>query len=205
MGWWITLGVLVLLACLPLGAGGAYGEAGPRAWLVIGPVSWTLYPRKKKKKEKPPRERPEKKAKENASSAAKPKEEKKKGGPVTDFLPLVDVALDFLGDLRRKLRVNRLELNVTLAGDDPCDLAVNYGRACAAVEGLMPQLERLLVIRRREVHIGCDFQADQTRVYARLELTITLGRILGLAIRYGIRVLREYNQIQTKRKGGAVS
>lgn len=36
-----------------------------------------------------------------------------------DFLPLVKVALNFLGDFRRKLRVNRLELKLILAGGDP--------------------------------------------------------------------------------------
>lgn len=60
---------------------------------------------------------------------------------------MVKVALNFLGDFRRKLRVNRLELKLILAGGDPCDLAVNYGRAWTAVGNLMPQLERLFVIK----------------------------------------------------------
>ena len=42
-----------------------------------------------------------------------------KGGSWKDFLSLIPVVLDFLGDFRRKLRVNRLEMRLTLAGDDP--------------------------------------------------------------------------------------
>ena len=128
---------------------------------------------------------------------------KEKGGSLLDFLPLVKVALNFLGDFRRRLRVNRLELKLILAGGDPCDLAVNYGRAWAAVGNLMPQLERLFVIKKRDVEVECDFTASETLVIARLDLTITLGRLLGLAIVYGIRALREFLKLQKKRKGGA--
>ena len=120
-----------------------------------------------------------------------------------DFLPLVKVALNFLGDFQRRLRVNRLELKLILAGGDPCDLAVNYGRAWTAVGNLMPQLERLFVIKKRDVEVECDFTASETLVIARLDLTITLGRLLGLAIVYGIRALKEFLILQKKRKGGA--
>ena len=50
----------------------------------------------------------------------------------------------------------------------------------------------------------CDFTSEKTLVFVRLELTITLGRLLGLAVVYGIRGLREYLKISKKRKGGAV-
>ena len=112
-------------------------------------------------------------------------------------------ALDFLGSFRRKLRVNRLDLKLTMAGDDPCDLAINYGRAWAAVGNLMPQLERLFVIKDRNIEVACDFTASQTLVEFRSEVTITLGRLLSLAVVYGIRVFREFWKIKTKRKGGA--
>ena len=117
-------------------------------------------------------------------------------------MPLVKVALDFLGDFRRKLRVNVLELKLIMAADDPCDLAVNYGRAWAAVGNLMPQLERFLVIRRRNIEVECDFVGSQTLVVARLDLTITIGRIVGIVVLYGFRALREYFKIMNKRKGG---
>ena len=115
------------------------------------------------------------------------------------------IALDFLGDFRRKLRVNNLELKLILAGDDPCDLAVNYGRAWAAVGNLLPRLERLFVIQKQNVEVQCDFTASETLVIARLDLTITLGRLLSLAVVYGIRALREFMILQKKRKGGAVT
>jgi hypothetical protein len=200
MGWLIALGVVVLLAILPLGVSAGYDSDGPLVRLIAGPVKLRLYPGSgKPKKEKPPKER----KKPAPKTAGKPGEKKKTGGPVTDFLPLVQVGLDFLGDFRRKLRVNRLEMNLILAGGDPCDLATNYGKAWAALGNLWPRLEELFVIKKRNVQIQCDFEGSATLVTARLDLTITLGRLVSLAVRYGLRALKEFMNIQKKRKGGA--
>ena len=140
----------------------------------------------------------------------KKKEKKKKekssllaGGKITDFLPMVQIVLDLLDDFRWKLRVDRLELKLILAGDDPCDLAVNYGKAWAAVGNLFPALERSCVIKKRDVEVECDFTASETLVVARLDLTITLGRLLALCGVHGIRGLREFMKIVKLRKGGA--
>ena len=115
------------------------------------------------------------------------------------------LAVELLGDFRRKLRLDDLQLKLIMAADDPCDLAVNYGRAWAAVGNLMPQLERLFVIKKRNVEVACDFTASETLVLARLKLTITLGRLLLLVLVYGIRALVEFLKIKKKRKGGAVT
>ena len=208
MGWVIFFAVVLLLAILPLGVFVSYDEDGVLVKIVAGPVKITLFPRPKKEKKS------EKKSKKKTSASPAeqlpkppqpPKQipEKKKGGSWTDFLPLVQVALDFLGSFRRKLRIDQLELKLTMAGDDPCDLAVNYGRAWAAVGNLMPQLERLFVIKKRNIEVACDFTASQTLVKFRSEATITLGRLVSLAVVYGIRVFREFWKIKTKRKGGA--
>ena len=210
MGWLIALGIIVLLAILPLGACVKYNADGPLVKIIAGPIRFTVFPMKKK--EKKPKEEKEKKqkkaepelaAQETGKTAQKQEEKKEKGGSLIDFLPLVQVALDLLGDFRRKLRLNRLELKLIMAGDDPCDLAVNYGRAWAAVGNLFPLLERAFVIKKRDIEVECDFTASETLVIARLDITITLGRLIALAVRYGIRALREYLKIMKLRKGGA--
>ena len=212
MGWWIALGAVVLLAILPLGISAGYDGDGARLRVILGPVRLTLFPRHKK--EKKPARPAKKDTREKKQDAALPKPPqppapepaesgKKRGGSLSDFLPLVKVALDLLGDFRRKLRLNRLELKLILGGGDPCDLAVNYGRAWTAVGNLMPRLEGLFTIKKRDVEVECDFTASETRVIARLDMTVTLGRLLRLAVVYGIRALREYLKLQKKRKGGA--
>lgn len=215
MGWLVTLGILILLAILPLGVSVKYNAEGPLVRLILGPVKLTVFPRKKKekpdKKEKVPKEKPQKKAEpkvkqigaEKPAQPEKTEEKKEQGGSLLDFLPLVKELFRFLGDFRRKLRLDVLELKLILAGDDPCDLAVNYGRAWAAVGNLMPKLEQWFVIKKRDVEVECDFTAEETKVIARLDLTITLGRLVAAVCRFGFRALKEFIKINNKRKGGA--
>ena len=218
MGWLITFGILILLGILPLGVSVIYDEDGAVVRVIAGPLKIKVFPlpkkEKKPKKQKSPKAdqktspKQQKKEKNQAAASGEQNQEKpkkKSGGPITDFLPLVKVVLKFLDGFRRKLRVNTLELKLIMASDDPCDLAVNYSRAWAAVGNLMPQLERVFVIKKRDIEVECDFTADKTLVIARLDLTITLGRILGLVFALIGRAIVELIKIVMKRKGGAVN
>lgn len=218
MGWLITLGILTLIAITPLGVRFRYDSDGTLLAVILGPIRFTLLPKKKKEK-KPKKENKKGKKPENTGKKmsqkkpsyqtepppkpAEPKPKKKSGGPITDFLPLVKVALDFLAGFGRKLRINHLELKLILAGDDPCDLAVNYGKAWTALGNLLPRLERIFVIRKRNLEIECDFTADQTLVIAGADLTITIGRLLSLVAVLAFRGIKEFIKIIIKRKGGA--
>lgn len=208
MGWLIALGILTLLAILPLGAIVRYNAEGVNVKVIAGPARILVVPGKKKDplEEKPKKQKVKKpeKGKDKATSGGKTDAQKKeKGGPITDFLPLVDTALQLLNAFRRKLRIKRLEMKLIMAADDPCDLAVNYGKAWAALGNLMPLIERAFVIKKRDLEVECDFEASETVIIARLDITITLGWLLGIVIWYGVRALKQYLKIQNKRKGGA--
>lgn len=213
MGWFIALGVLTAIAVLPLGVSIRYGSAGAVIRALIGPVQFKVYPQKKKepkqKKQKTSRKTPSEKPKKKAvpgpkttktANAGAPKE---KGGPLTDFIPLVYVALDLLADLPRVFRIHRLDVNLILGGGDPADLGENYGKACAALGNLWPRLEELFVIRRRDIKVQCDFESSETRITARMDMSVTLARLFSFGFRYGFRGLREFLKITNKRKGGA--
>lgn len=212
MGIWIAAAVLLAIAMLPLGVRIRYNHGGFALKVIAGPLKITFFPRKKKPKTRPQKPKAEQKTEQKTETAvtnAKPPqppktqpESKEKGGSLTRFLPLVKLGLQFLGDFRRKLRLDNLYLRLILAGDDPCDLAVNYGRAWAAVGNMMPQLERLFVIKKRDIQVECDFTAVEISVIAHLDITITLGRLLMLAVIYGVRVLFAF--LSMKRKGGGV-
>ena len=202
MGWLIAAGVLVFIAILPVGVSALYNEDGPLVNLLIGPVKILLFPGKKKEsKEK--KEKPKKAKKSEKETSSSKKKTKKKGGNIQDFLPLVDKVLDFLDAFRRKLRVDHLEMKLVLGGGDPCDMAVNYGKAWATLGNLMPLLNRAFVIKKRDLEVECDFLADTTVITARLDLTITVGRVLSLLVVQGIPALREFLKLMKKRKGGA--
>lgn len=203
MGWLIALGILAGLAVLPLGISALYDSDGAVIRVVAGPLKIKVFPLKKKGKRKP---KAQKKQDVPEKQPAKTKQTpKKSGGSVKDFFPIVSRVLEFLADFRRKLRVDCLVLNLVLAGDDPCDLATNYGKACEALGGLWPMLEENFVIKKRDVKIQCDFEASQTLITARLDVTITIGRLIALGGWHGIRILKELLAIKNKQKGGAAT
>ena len=196
MIWLIILAVLAALACLPLGISASYDAAGATVYIIAGPVRIGVYPRKKKKK--PSRSEAKTQRATTAATGGN-----KQGGSVSDFLPIVRAALTFLKDFHEHLRVNYLMLNVALAGDDPCDLAQNYGKACASLGAFWPQLHRLFTIKKHDVRVWCDFEAEQTSVKARLDITIMLGMLVVLVLHHGIGILRAFITLKNKRKGGA--
>lgn len=201
MGWLITFAILFALAIMPLGVDVRYDTGGVRVKLVLGFLKLTVFPipswmkRKKKKPQQPAKPAPQ----EEKKPEPKPEKPKAKKGSLLDFLPLVKLAVNFLGDFRRKLRLRHLELNLIMAGDDPCDLAVNYGRAWAAAENLITVFERAFVIKKREIHVGCDFTAESTMVVFHGDIIITLGHIVALAVVYGVRALKIFLIIKKKR------
>lgn len=197
MGWLIALLVLVLLGFLPVGIYASYDRGGAIASLIVGPIRIRLYPKR--------RERMKQNKQRAADDAKAEKTQKTQTGTLSDFREIAQLVLNFLSDFRRKLRIRNLELKIILAADDPCDLSVNYGRAWAALGNLMPQLERLFVIKRRNLEVQCDFTAEEPLVEARIDMTITVGRLLQILVCHGFPGLRKYNKIIKRVKGGATS
>lgn len=213
MFWWILLGVGLLFVGFllsPLGFSLVYDADGFRMWLLAGwiriPVpfrrigEWIQKLLASAKKEQPQKEK-------KPAAPKTPKKEKKKepgkGGPWTDFLPMLQRIPEVLQDLRRKIRVKRLEMHLVVAGDDPCDVALYYGRAWAALGNVLPLLERCFVIQKKDLSVDCDFLGTQTLVTARLDITLTPARTILLSLRFVCRALKQYFQIVNSRKGGA--
>ena len=206
MGWLIALVVVVLLGCVPLGVFFRYDSEGLLVRIVVGMLRFTVIPMPKKKASK--------KTKGASKDAAAVQKEKppaqpaeqpapKKGGSLRDFYPMIQLGKRFLNQLRRKLRIDDLVLKLTLGGDDPCDLAVNYGRAWAALSNLVPALENFFRIRRRSFEVQCDFTSEETLIEIQAKLTVPFGQLLEMGIVYGYLFIRELLVFKKKRKGGS--
>ena len=202
-GWLIALCIVILLAILPLGVSVIYNEDGPLVRVIAGFVRIKVFPLKKKEKKAEKKKKKTKTKKKKSEKAASEKKPSSKGGSIMDFLPLMKVAVDFLNGFRRKLRVNTLEMKLVLAGGDPCDLGLHYGKAWEVLGNITPYLDRVFVFKKRDLDVTCDFEGSKTLIYVRLDLTITLGRLLALVFTAAFRALKVYLEIMKKRKGGA--
>ncbi len=203
MGWLIALGILILLGSVPLGVFVRYDSGGPLVRIVAGVLRFTVIPLPKKKKKVPKEKKEPSPAKEKKAPPKPAEEPEKKGGSLRDFYPLIQVGERFLNQFRRKLRVDDLVLKLTLGGDDPCDLALNYGRAWAALGNLVPVLERFFHIRRRNFEVQCDFTSEETLIEAQAKLTMPLRQLVELGIVYGYLFIKELLFLKKKRKGGS--
>ena len=200
--WWMTLlvifAVLVLIGCIPVGVDARYSADGVFLTAKLGPFLLQLLPQKPKKK--PKKRKPQQKQPKKTPAKAEPQEKKPNpllSGGVDGLMQLLDLAFDTLGDLRRKLRVNELTLYVLIGGaDDPAKAAMGYGRAWAAIGAITPSLERLFVIKKRDIRPALDYTISNTQIDAHLVTTITIGRSLALALRAGIRFLKILNKRQ---------
>lgn len=194
MGWLIAFGILLLLGMMPLGVRAGYDETGLAASLIIGPVKFLLYPRQPKAK----------KAKiETKKQSQSTSKTKSSGGSVSDFLPLLQMILDFLDNFRKQLYINHLHLKLILGGSDPSDLALDYGRGWAVLGNILPLFEQVFVVKKRDLEVECDFTADRTTVVAGADIVIRLWQLLVLLLIHGPKVIKEYLRIMKIRKGGA--
>ena len=150
---WILAGILALLLALlvlPVGIRVCYDASGFRVCLLAGPIRWQLLPAKfewlfqRRTKAKPvPAAKP-------AGKPAGKREPAHKGGAWSSLKPYLPVLRNFLQGLRRRLLVRQLEFWVKLGGDDPCDLAIRYGRVWACLGAMQPLLDHALRIRRKD-------------------------------------------------------
>ncbi len=199
MGWLVGAAALSILLVLPLRLFAKYDPSGAGVSVKIGPKSFILYP-------KSPAGRiskHEKGALNTGERSTSNPDDNNISSSFSDFMPLIRTILELLNDIRKKIRVDYLELRLILANDDPSVLGINYGKAWAVIGSIIPQLENVFQIKKRNVDVSCDFTSMQTIVFARADVSITLGRVLWLTVIYGIKALKQRFKLMNQRKGGA--
>lgn len=181
---------LFLIGQIRVGVSVRYTEAGLFAAIRVGVFRIQLLPAKKagEKKEKGTKQR-EKKPKDRAKSAGP----KKKAGDTLAlamrFLPLLGEAA---GQLKRKIKIDRLFLHVIWAAENPASAAMGFGAGNAALGMLWPILENNFKVGARDLSVDVDFQRTKPAVDVDAQATLTIGQGLVLGISLGIKVLKIY-------------
>ena len=181
----IVLLVFWLISLIRVGGRVRYGEAGLFAFALAGPMKIQLMPAKPKE-EKPKKERKPKKEK-------KPKEKKPKPegqpGTLSRLMQLLPVVGEVCGALKRKIRIDDLKLELIWGGSDPAAIALGYGQANAALGMLWPVLDNNFKVKRHSFQIGMDYGRTQPAVELEAAVTFTVGQIVALGVRYGVKTL----------------
>ena len=184
----VLLLVCFLLSRIRLGGIAEYKETVFSLCVIAGPVKINLFPGEKKESEKkakkPPKEKKTKKAKADGGTAAE--KPKRKLPAVGDLILL---GLEAAGQLKRKIRIDDLTLHLTWAADDPADTAVGFGKANALMGMIWPLIDNNFHVKKHDLGVAVDFDRKSPDIFARGRLTMTVGQLISLGVRYGIKFL----------------
>lgn len=183
----IVLVVLWLISLIRVGARVRYGAEGLFLWVLAGPVKLQLLPAKPKGK-KPKKE---KKKKEPPPAAEQHKKEPEAGRPGTlsRLLELLPVVGQACGALKRKIRIDDLDLQLIWGGSDPAAIALGYGQANAVLGMIWPVLDNNFKVKRHSFQVGMDYGRARPGVELAAALTLTIGQIVTLGVHYGVKAL----------------
>lgn len=186
----IILFVLWLISLIRVGGRVRYGKAGLFVTALAGPIKIQLFPFKPKKEKKPKQE--SKKKSKNVSEKS-PKKEKPapegQPGTLSRLMKLLPVAAQFCGSLKRKIRIDDLDLELVWGGSDPAAIALGYGQANAVLGMLWPIFDHNFKVKRHSFQIGMDYGAAQPTVELQAAVTLTIGQGVALTVRYGVKAL----------------
>lgn len=194
----IVVLALVLLSLIRVGVWAEYAQKTFTVRLLAGPVRVTLFPRKAKQ----PKPAKAKKAKASKQKKSKPPKKPKTAGEIFDLVKeLLPVVTDAAGQLRRKIRIDQLYLDMIVASADPAKTAVNYGRLSGVIGMFWPLVEQNFKVKEWRIRTNVDFTTEHPTVYLRAAATLTIGQILALGVRVASKVL----PILSKQKSGSKS
>jgi hypothetical protein len=213
----VLLGILLLLILvgqIRLGGRVEYSQEGVKAWVRVCGISKQLFPKptltrsqeakaaeKKRKKEEKAARKKEAKAKKK-EKAPKPEGEpkKKSGGSLELVRQLLPVVIQALGALKRRIRIDRLIVHYVAGGTDAAQVAISYGKLSAGAAGVVALLDNNFKVKRQEVTMDVNFLAESPTIYLDAGLSLTVGQILYLAVRYGIASLKVFLRQRRKQK-----
>ena len=169
--------LILLLFLLRLRLTGEYGESGAGLTVSLGGLPLFRLPRPEAAKQDKKGSKPKAKKKKKKKTE---KKEEPKGGSEPGFRKELEIIVRFLGKLRRRLVIDELTLRYLSAGDDPAATALAFGAANAAAAALARAVESVFRVKKRDIRAAVSFTEPKPRVYARLQLSVSLGILIWI-------------------------
>jgi hypothetical protein len=191
----VLLLILVLFLLLRIGALVRYDADGLRAFVKIGPVQLDLFQmvEKSKRKKKVP-------AAQNVVG------QRKRGTPADLKAALSDVQ-GLLQAFVPRIRFDQLSIHYVVAGaGDPCAAALRFGSASAFFGTVLPVLENISSVRKRDLRTSADFTAENDQVQLCLLLTVAALDIVKYLLPFVLHAeTKTDSALDSKRKTYAVN
>ena len=92
-------------------------------------------------------------------------------------------------------------MELTVSGPDPARAALHYGRASAALGAAWGALLAAFDVKEGRGRVVPDLESGESRAYALVSLSLTLGQLLRLGIYFGIKALRALLAVRRARRG----
>ena len=188
MGWLIALAVLlglvVFIICLPVGVRVIYDQDDLKAWYTVLSIRVAEVDLEEDDQKKLSLKKILKSAQRSPKKERLRPKMHASHNKIKAFWDDLILLLDFYWGLLDVAVLKRLDVKLILTGDDPCDLAVQYGQAWAALGTLLAGLESLVAIGKRYVDVQCDFVGTESCFTARLDFSLSFGRLLAYLFRY---------------------
>ena len=168
--------VFIVLMLTRVGVAVRYDETGLEAVARLGLIHIRIFPfKEKEQKEKPKRKKEPPKA--------EPQRKKQKGGNLQLFKDMLSDLLRIGGSMLRGIRIDLLELDCTLAAEDPYQTAMMFGGGSAAMGLILPMIENTFMVKKKSISIKADFDTDKPLIICAAAISVRIGKMLVIGLR----------------------
>lgn len=187
-----VLAFFVLLGLLRVGVIAEYSEDGFELKAIAGPVRINLLGGTKKpkgEKKKKETKKITKKQKDSKQNKGKTSEKQKKGGPVKIIKAVLPTALKTIGRFFKHLQIDVLTIRYALSGDDPYNVAMNYGYASGALGVICPILDRNFKIKNWDINVYPSFTEPEETMYIKAKATIAIWELIYIILKVDFKAI----------------
>lgn len=105
----------------------------------------------------------------------------------------------------KKIRVDKIRIDLKVGGDDAAQTAITYGEVCAAIYPALSVLEGLVKIKKKQISLNADFNTHNSELLFDCHMSIRLGGILATGIASAVKILMSLikNPINSAQRGVA--
>lgn len=181
----VLLAALLVLLLLPASVRFTYDRGALTLGVRFGPVKRQLFPKPEapEKQEKPKKEKPAKKEKPKKEKPKKPKAKINMEQILYSLETLPPILGRALKRTGKRIRVRPLKVYLLVAGGDPADTAVLYGKLEAALAAGVPLLERVVHTEDEDIRLFVDFQEERMDCVADVGISLRPWDLVSVGVR----------------------